>query len=108
MSLSYGQGDDLRRLTPRQLDALREVANIGAGHAATALSQMTEQRIMISVPQLSVAAIYFDRELESRIKKFTTMFEPIMIVFVGVIVGFVAMALVSAMYGVLGSTKEQI
>jgi type IV pilus assembly protein PilC len=33
------------------------------------------------------------------------MFEPIMIVFVGVIVGFVAMALVSAMYGVLGTTK---
>ena len=58
--------------------------------------------------QLHVASIYFDRELESRIKKFTAMFEPIMIVFVGVIVGFVAMALVSAMYGVLGSTKEQI
>jgi type IV pilus assembly protein PilC len=58
--------------------------------------------------QLEVASLYFDRELESRIKKFTTMFEPIMIVFVGVIVGFVAMALVSAMYGVLGSTKDQI
>jgi type IV pilus assembly protein PilC len=56
--------------------------------------------------QLEVAAIYFDRELESRIKKFTTMFEPIMIVFVGVIVGFVAIALVSAMYGVLGGIKE--
>jgi len=57
--------------------------------------------------QLAVASIYFDRELESRIKKFTTMFEPIMIVFVGVIVGFVALALVSAMYGVLGGMKEQ-
>ena len=34
--------------------------------------------------QLEVASEYFDRELESRIKKFTTMFEPIMIVFVGV------------------------
>lgn len=56
--------------------------------------------------QLEVAAIYFDRELESRIKKFTTLFEPIMIVFVGVIVGFVAIALVSAMYGVLGGIKE--
>jgi type IV pilus assembly protein PilC len=56
--------------------------------------------------QLHVASIYFDRELESRIKKFTTMFEPIMIVFVGVIVGFVAIALVSAMYGVLGGLKE--
>jgi type IV pilus assembly protein PilC len=34
------------------------------------------------------------------------MFEPIMIIFVGVIVGFVALALVSAMYGVLGGLKE--
>ena len=56
--------------------------------------------------QLHVASIYFDRELESRIKKFTAMFEPVMIIFVGVIVGFVAMALVSAMYGVLGSVKD--
>lgn len=57
--------------------------------------------------QLEIAAIYFDRELESRIKRFTTLFEPIMIVFVGVIVGFVAIALVSAMYGVLGGLKEE-
>ena len=33
--------DDVRDLKALQLDALREVANIGAGHAATALSQMT-------------------------------------------------------------------
>jgi type IV pilus assembly protein PilC len=57
--------------------------------------------------QLEVASLYFDRELESRIKKFTTMFEPIMIVFVGLIVGFVAVALVSAMYGVLDGVKQQ-
>jgi type IV pilus assembly protein PilC len=56
--------------------------------------------------QLAVASTYFDRELDSRIKKFTTMFEPIMIIFVGVIVGFVALALVSAMYGVLGGMKD--
>ena len=56
--------------------------------------------------QLEVASTYFDRELESRIKKFTTMFEPVMIIFVGAIVGFVALALVSAMYGVLNNMKE--
>ncbi|HSB85022.1 MAG TPA: type II secretion system F family protein, partial [Ilumatobacteraceae bacterium] len=56
--------------------------------------------------QLEMASIYFDRELESRIKKFTTMFEPIMIVFVGCIVGFVAVALVQAMYGVLDGAKS--
>ncbi len=56
--------------------------------------------------QLEVAAEYFNRELEYRIKTFTTLFEPIMIVFVGVIVGFVAIALVSAMYGVLGGVQD--
>ena len=56
--------------------------------------------------QLEVASLYFDRELESRIKKFTTMFEPIMIVLVGLIVGFVAVALVSAMYGVLDQANK--
>ncbi|MGE0306727.1 MAG: type II secretion system F family protein, partial [Acidimicrobiia bacterium] len=56
--------------------------------------------------QLEVAAEYFNRELEYRIKTFTTLFEPIMIIFVGAVVGFVAMALVSAMYGVLGGIQE--
>lgn len=46
--------DDIRDLGALQLDALREVENIGAGHAATALSQMTNRRIMISVPQVSI------------------------------------------------------
>ncbi|MGH7560150.1 MAG: chemotaxis protein CheC [Gemmatimonadales bacterium] len=43
-----------RTLTELERDALREVANIGAGHAATALSQMTGRKIMISVPEVSV------------------------------------------------------
>jgi chemotaxis protein CheC len=49
--------NELLSLKPMQMDALREVANIGAGHAATALSQMTNQRIMISVPQISVTPL---------------------------------------------------
>lgn len=49
--------DDVRELKHLQIDALREVANIGAGHAATALSQMTNRRIMISVPQINVARL---------------------------------------------------
>lgn len=49
--------NDIRSLTATQLDALREVANIGAGHAATALSTMTGQTIMISVPMLNIARL---------------------------------------------------
>lgn len=40
-----------------QLDALRETANIGAGHAATALSQMTGSTIMINVPAINVLTL---------------------------------------------------
>jgi chemotaxis protein CheC len=49
--------EDLRTLKAIQVDALREVANIGAGHAATALSQMIGQTIMISVPTINVSRL---------------------------------------------------
>lgn len=49
--------EDFRGLKELQLDALREVANIGAGHAATALSQMTNRKIMISVPQINISRL---------------------------------------------------
>ncbi len=45
---------DALGLKPIQLDALREVANIGAGHAATALSQMVGTQIDVSVPEISL------------------------------------------------------
>ena len=50
--------------------------------------------------QLETAATFFDRELEFKLKRFTDLFEPAVIIFVGVVVGFVAIALVSAMYGI--------
>src|SRR5213594_2917417 len=49
--------EDVRDLKALQLDALKEVANIGAGHAATALSQLTHRRIMISVPEINIARL---------------------------------------------------
>jgi type IV pilus assembly protein PilC len=49
---------------------------------------------------MSTAAKYLDRELDYKIKRFTALFEPAVIIFVGIVVGFVAVALVSAMYGI--------
>lgn len=49
--------DDVRDLKELQLDALKEVANIGGGHAATALSQMTNRRVMISVPRINIVRL---------------------------------------------------
>jgi chemotaxis protein CheC len=48
---------DLTTLGELQLDALREVANIGAGHAATALSQLTHRVVMVQVPKVSIVPL---------------------------------------------------
>jgi type IV pilus assembly protein PilC len=50
--------------------------------------------------QLGVAANYYEKELAFKLAKLTALFEPLMIVVMGAIVGFVAVALVQAMYGV--------
>jgi type IV pilus assembly protein PilC len=50
--------------------------------------------------QLEVTARYYEGELEYKIKKLTSMFEPLMIIVMGGTVGFVAVALISAMYGI--------
>lgn len=50
--------------------------------------------------QLVVAAGYYESELDYKVKRLATIIEPVVIVFMGSIVGFVAVALVSAMYGI--------
>lgn len=45
---------DFRELTPLQLDALKEIGNIGAGNAATALSKMLSRRVEMSVPVVRI------------------------------------------------------
>ena len=55
--------------------------------------------------QLHNAAVYYERELSFRLKRFTDMFEPIIILFVGGLVAFVAIAQISAMYSVYHQVK---
>jgi type IV pilus assembly protein PilC len=50
--------------------------------------------------QLTTAAQYYGRDLDFKITRFTNLFEPAVILFMGLVVGFVAIALVSAMYGI--------
>ena len=45
---------NLDELNPAQLDAIKEVGNIGAGHGATALSQLLGKRILITVPKANI------------------------------------------------------
>lgn len=47
----------LDALSDRQLDALKEVGNVGAGHAATALSQLTGRTVYITVPRAHILTL---------------------------------------------------
>src|SRR4030065_2989631 len=45
---------EIRTLTDFQTDALKEVGNIGIGHATTSLSQMVNEQVGISLPELKL------------------------------------------------------
>lgn len=66
---------------------------------ATAMLRVGEETGSMDT-QLEVTAEYYEDELDYKIAKLTALFEPIVIVVMGGIVGFVAVALVSAMYGI--------
>ncbi|MBV9292541.1 MAG: type II secretion system F family protein [Frankiales bacterium] len=55
--------------------------------------------------QMETAAEYYERELDYKLKSFTNLFEPAVVLFMGLVVGFVAIALVSAMYGIYRQVK---
>ena len=49
--------NDEFNLSPIQLDALREIGNVGAGNSATALSQIINKRIDMNVPKVALVPI---------------------------------------------------
>jgi type IV pilus assembly protein PilC len=55
--------------------------------------------------QLGKAASYYEREVTFSMKKATDMIGPLVIMFVGLVVGFVAVAQVAAMYSIFGQVK---
>lgn len=55
--------------------------------------------------QLDNVASFFESELDYAVEKMTTWFEPMVILFIGVVVGFVALAMVSAMYGIYNQVQ---
>jgi chemotaxis protein CheC len=52
-----------RAFSEIQLDALREIGNVGAGNAATALSDLLQQRVDIGVPEIQLVDTTQIREL---------------------------------------------
>jgi type IV pilus assembly protein PilC len=109
--------DSLRNLVyVRGLDGVGEAMLEGQGIAAplartrlfpgtaTQMLRVGEETGSLD-SQLEVTAEYYEVELDYKIKRLTSLFEPLIIIVMGLLVGFVAVALVSAMYGVFGQVK---
>jgi type IV pilus assembly protein PilC len=100
------------RALARVGEAMLEGEGIAAPLAATGQFPPTAAR-MLRVgeetgtldSQLETTAHYYEGELDYRLKKLTALFEPVVIVVMGLIVGFVAVALVSAMYGIFNQVN---
>jgi type IV pilus assembly protein PilC len=70
----------------------------------TSMMRVGEETGTIDV-QLETVAAYYENELQYKLKKLTTLFEPLSVILVGVFVGFVAVALISAMYGIFNQVE---
>lgn len=71
---------------------------------ASLMMQVGEQTGTLDA-QLEATAKYYEGELDYKIKKLTSLFEPAIILVMGGLVGFVAIALVSAMYGIFNQVQ---
>jgi len=100
----------------RKMKAVREVLIRGGGLSEPILESEifpVAARQMIRVgektgllgKQLNKAASYYEREVGFHMKRATDMFEPMVILLVGLVVGFVAVAQVAAMYSIFGQVK---
>jgi type IV pilus assembly protein PilC len=72
--------------------------------AARQMIQVGERTGMLG-NQLGKAASYYEREVAFTMKKATELFQPAVILLVALIVGFVAVAQVAAMYSIFGQIK---
>ena len=72
--------------------------------AARQMIQVGERTGMLGT-QLGKAASYYEREVKFNMKRATELFQPAVILLVAAVVGFIAIAQVSAMYSIFGQVK---
>ena len=72
--------------------------------AARQMIQVGERTGMLG-NQLGKAASYYEREVKFNMKRATELFQPAVILLVAAVVGFIAVAQVSAMYSIFGQVK---
>lgn len=60
--------NEIQKITSLHLDILKEIGNIGAAHAATALSSLLARKIDMQVPKVEMVSFEEMMELAGELK----------------------------------------
>jgi type IV pilus assembly protein PilC len=104
------------RVFQRGLSTVKEQMTSGEGFAGPLLRTrlfppMLTQMVRVGEETgtldtyLEQAAEFYEEELDFRVRAMISLIEPVMTVAVAIIVGFIAVSLISAMYGLVGALK---
>jgi type IV pilus assembly protein PilC len=94
----------------RGLTTVKEQMTGGEGFASPLIRTrlfppMLTQMVRVGEETGTLDTDFYEEELEYRIRAMTSLIEPVMTVAVGLVVGFIAVSLISAMYGLIGALK---
>jgi type IV pilus assembly protein PilC len=104
-SLFQSGMEDVREVLVRGGGLYEPMAESGLFPIAARQMIQVGERTGLLGSQLGRAASYYEREVTFAMKKATQLFEPVVILFVAAIVGFIAVAQVAAMYSIFGQVK---
>jgi type IV pilus assembly protein PilC len=104
------------RVFQRGLSTVKEQMTSGEGFAGPLLRTrlfppMLTQMVRVGEETgtldtyLEQAAEFYEEELDYRVRAMVSLIEPVMTVAVAIVVGFIAVSLISAMYGLVGALK---
>jgi type IV pilus assembly protein PilC len=83
-------------------DALREIGVMP--HVVTQMVSIGERTGTLPMVVGRTAA-FFESEVDNRLKSLTSIIEPVMIVALGVFIGFIALSVITPIYSLVGSVK---
>lgn len=57
---------------------------------------------------LEEMAVYYEKEIDFSLKRFTSLLEPVLMLFIGVVVGFMVLIMIAPIYSIIGSLQSTI
>jgi len=106
------QNPVFERAMMRMRDQVEEGTSLSEAAAAVGVFPATVCQMLVVgeksgrlSPVLLRMAAFFEKDVDARLKMLTSVIEPVMIVLLGIIIGFVAVSIISPIYSLVGNVK---